>query len=77
MNKNLSLKTRKNFAKSYIRSVLLYGSETWTLTAKYKKKIKAMEIWTRRKILRINRTERKSNEGILQIVEKNILVSHH
>jgi hypothetical protein len=65
---HLSLKTRKNFAKSYVWSVLLYGSETWTLTAQDKKKIEAMEMWTWRKFLRISWAERKSNEETLQIV---------
>lgn len=75
-NKNLNLKTRKNFVKSYVWSVLLYGSETWTLTAQDKKKIKAMEMWTWRRLLCISWTERKRNEEILRIVEeKRVLLS--
>ena len=54
----------------------MYGSETWTLTAQDKKKIEAMEMWTWRRLLRINWTERKSNEEILRIVEeKRVLLS--
>jgi hypothetical protein len=66
MNKNLSLKTRKNFVKSYV----------WTLTAQDKKKIESMEMWTWKRLLRISWTERKSNEEILRIVEeKRVLLS--
>jgi len=44
-NKNLSLKTTKNLAKSYVWSILLYGCETWTLAVLDKKKLETMEIW--------------------------------
>lgn len=44
MNNNLSLKTKKNFAKSYVWSILLYGCATWTLIVQDKEKLKAMEI---------------------------------
>lgn len=57
-------------AKSYVWSVMLYGSETWILTAQDKKKTEAMEIWTWRRLLRISWTEKKSNEEILQIIEE-------
>jgi len=30
-NKKLNIKIRKNFAKCYVWSVLLYGCETWTI----------------------------------------------
>jgi len=72
-NENLSLKTRKNFAKSYVWSVLLYGREAWTLTAQDEKKIEAIETWT---WITSYWTESKSNEEILQIVEeKRVLLS--
>jgi len=53
-NKNLSLKIRKNFAKIYVWSVLLYGSKAWTLTAQNKQKIEVMEMWTWRRLLHIS-----------------------
>lgn len=45
-NKNLILKTIKNFTKSYRWSVFLYGYKIWTLTVQDEKKIEAIEAWT-------------------------------
>ena len=44
-NSKISIETRKRFLKCYIWSVLLYGSESWTISAEMKKKLEAMEMW--------------------------------
>ena len=45
-------------------SILLYGCETWTITAETKKKLEAPEMWFYRRMLRISWKEK--NELILE-----------
>lgn len=42
-DKNLSLKIRKNIARSYVRNILFYSHETRIL--RDKKKLKLMKMW--------------------------------
>lgn len=43
-NKKLNKKTKTNFVKCYVWSVLLYSCKTWTIDEKDKKKLETMEI---------------------------------
>ena len=76
-NSKVSIETRKRFLKCYIWSVLLYGSESWTISAEMKRKLEAMEMWCFRRMLKISWTEFVSNEKVLGQVkeEQQILVS--
>lgn len=49
--------------KSFVWSMLTYGSETWTVRKYEEDELKAAEMWTWRKN---NQTERKSNEIVLE-----------
>ena len=42
---NTSIEVRKQFIRSYIRSMFLYASEAWTLTAAEKSRLDAFEMW--------------------------------
>ena len=76
-NSKVSIGTRKRFLKCYIWSVLLYGSESWTISAEMKRKLEAMEMWCYRRMLKISWMEFVSNEKVLGQVkeEQQILVS--
>ena len=76
-NSKVSIETRKRFLKCYIWSVLLYGSESWTISAEMKRKMEAMEMWCYRRMLKISWTEFVSNEKVLgqDKEEQQILVS--
>jgi hypothetical protein len=41
----MDLELRKKLAKCYIRTVALYGAETWTLWAVDQKHLKSFEMW--------------------------------
>src|SRR6218665_3470149 len=70
LNKNL----KKRIIKSVIWSVVLYGSETWTLRKEDIKRSEAFEMWIWHRMERISWMEHRSNEEILQMVdEKNHL----
>ena len=60
----ISLKTR--LLKYSVWSVLLYGCETWTLTAKTKQRIEAVVMWFYRRILHIPWIAHQTNEKVLQ-----------
>ena len=49
-------------------SVLLYGSETWTLKTADVKRLESFEMWVWRRMGKISWTERVSNDEVLRIV---------
>ena len=55
--------------KALVLSILLYGCESWTLTAELEKKIQAFEMKCLRKLLNISWTEHKTNELVRYQVE--------
>jgi hypothetical protein len=52
--------------KCYVYSVLLYGSESWTLTKMTEDKINAFEMWVYRRIGNISWKEKKTNKAVLE-----------
>ena len=54
---------------SYVWSVALYGSETWTLQKEDIRRLHAFEIWIWRRMMKVPWIEHKTNEEILQMVE--------
>ena len=65
-NMELDWRIRLRLLKCYVRSVLLYGSETWSLDRKLKKRLDAVEMWLLRRMLRVPLTARMSNERVLE-----------
>lgn len=65
-NRNISLKSKIRILKAYVWSVLLYGSECWTLNRAQTSKLEAAEMWFLRRILKISWTERITNEEVLR-----------
>ena len=64
-NKNL----KKRIIKSMIWSMVLYGSETWTLRKEDIRRLEAFEMWIWRRMEKISWMERRTNEDILQMVD--------
>ena len=64
----LKMELKKRFVKSFIWSVALYGSETWTIKAKDKKHLEAFEMWVWRRMLKISWRDHKTNEDVLRMV---------
>ena len=65
---NLNMEVRKQFIRTYIWSMFLYGSEAWTMTAAEKARIEAFEMWCDRRMMRIKWIDRVSNEEVLRRV---------
>ena len=69
MRGSLSLHLKKRMVKAFVRSVALYGSETWTLQKEDIRRLEAFEIWIWRRKMKVPCTEHKTNEEILKMVE--------
>ena len=60
---------KKQLVQSLIWSIALYGSESWALKKSEEKTLAAFEMWVWRRMLRISRTERKTNERIREKID--------
>lgn len=67
-NATLSLDTRHRFVKSYIFSVLLYGTESWTMEKRIMQRLEAFEMWIFRRLLKIPWTRRMTNENVIRMM---------
>ena len=63
-SRSISFHLRLQLVKCYVYSVLLYGSETWTLNKNLEKKIEAFEMWVFRRMGKISWTEKKTNKEV-------------
>jgi len=63
-SKEISLPIKLKLYKALIQTILLYVSETWTLTAETSKRIQSFETKCHRKLLGISWRERKTNEFV-------------
>ena len=61
---NISLPTKFRLYRSLVLSTLLYGCESWTLTADSERRIQAFENKCQRRLLRVTWVEHKTNEYI-------------
>src|SRR6218665_1579803 len=66
LNKNL----KKRIIKSMIWSVVLYGSETWTMRKEDIKRLEVFEMWIWHRMERISWMEHRTNEEILKMVDE-------
>uniref|UniRef100_A0A8D8SN59 Craniofacial development protein 2 n=1 Tax=Cacopsylla melanoneura TaxID=428564 RepID=A0A8D8SN59_9HEMI len=69
--RSLKLDLRMRLVRCYIFSILLYGVESWTVTATLLKKIEAFEMWVYRRLLKVSWVDRVTNVEILQRLNKN------
>ena len=75
LRNNVAMKTKKKVLSCYINSVLMYGSESWTITEEMRRRLDAFEMWCYRRILKISWTDRVTNVEVLRRVgetDKNI-----
>ena len=52
--------------------VVMYGCESWTVKRAEHQRIDALELWCWRRLLRVPRTARKSNQSILKEISPGI-----
>jgi len=62
---NFSMELKKRIVKSVLWSVVLYASETWSMT-QADRKLEPMEMWIQRRMEKISWVDKLSNEEVLQ-----------
>ena len=76
LTKSLNQTLKKRLAKSLVWSVLLYGSEAWTLKKDDIRRLESFEMWVWRRMEKISWTERVRNEEVLRRVgEQRTLIN--
>ena len=65
-SRDISLPTKVPLVKAMVFLVVMYGYESWTVKKAECWKIDAFELWCWRRLLRVPRTARRSNQSILK-----------
>ena len=68
-DRDVTVATKFKIAETMIFPILTYGSESWMVRKKDRKKIEAFELQTWRRILRTSWTDRRTNLSILEEVK--------
>ena len=66
----LNLQLRKRLVKCYVWSVLMYGSEAWTMGKRERDRIEAFEMWVWRRMEKIRWVNKVKNEEVLNRVKE-------
>ena len=66
-NKDITLPTKVHLVKAMVFPVVMYGYESWTVKKVEHWRIDAFELWCWRRLLRVPRTARRSNQSILKL----------
>ena len=64
-SRDITLPTKVHLVKAMVFPVVLYGCESWTVKKAEHQRIDAFELWCWRRLLRVPRTARRSNQSIL------------
>ena len=65
-SRDISLLTKVCLAKAMVFPVVMCGHECWTIKKAEHRRIDALELWCRRRLLRVPWTARRSNQSILK-----------
>ena len=65
-SKDITLPTKVHIVKVMVFPVVMYECESWTIKKAEHQRIDAFELWCWRKLLRVPKTARKSNQSILK-----------
>ena len=65
-NRDITLPAKVRLVKAIVFSVVMYGCESWTIKKAEHPRTDAFELWCWRRLLRVPRTARKSNQSILK-----------
>ena len=65
-SRDITLPTKVCLVKAMVFPVVMYGCESWTVKKAECLRIDAFELWCWRRLLRVPRTARRSNQSILK-----------
>ena len=72
-SRDITLPTKVRLVKAMVFPVVLYGCESWTVKKAECQRIDAFELWYWRRLLRVPRTARRSNQSILKEISPGFL----
>ena len=67
-NRKVKLDARKRILNSYVWSILLCSCEKWTICKNMEEKLKSLELWFFRRMLKVSWLDRQRNETVLDRV---------
>ena len=73
-SRDITLPTNFRLVKAMVFSVVMYGSESWTVKETEHQRIDAFELWCWRRLLRVPGTARRSNQSILKEISPEGLI---
>ena len=65
-SRDITLPTKVRLVKAMVYPVVMYGCESWTVKKAECRRIDAFELWCWRRLLRVPRAARRSNQSILK-----------
>ena len=71
-DRDVTATTKSKIVETMIFPIVTYGSESWTVRKKERKRIDAFGLWTWRRMLRTPWTDRKTNASIIDEVKPKI-----
>ena len=71
-SRDITLPTKVCLVKAMVFPVVMYGCESWTVKKAERRRIDAFELWCWRRLLRVPRTSRRSNQSILKEISPGI-----
>ena len=67
-SRDITLPTKVTLVKVMVFPVVMYECESWTIKKADHRRIDAFELWCWRRLLRVPRTARRSNQSILKAI---------
>ena len=71
-SRDITLPTNVRLVKAMVFPVVMYGCESWNVKKAERWRIDAFELWCWRRLLRVPRTARKSNQSILKEISPGV-----
>ena len=71
-SRDITLPTKVHLVKAVVFPVVMYGCESWTVKKAESQRIDAFELWCSRRLLRVPRIPRRSNQSILKEISPGI-----
>ena len=73
-SKDITLPTKVHLVKAMVFPAVMYGCERWAIKKSECQRIDAFELWCWRRLLRVPRTARRSNQSILKEISPEYLL---
>ena len=71
-SRDITLPTKVCLVTAMVFPLVMYGCESWTVKQAERRRIDALELWCRRRLLRVPWTARRSNQSILMEINPGI-----